>query len=104
MEGILDYSDDEDIVVPQAVCMVCNKNPKSYKCPACGILSCSLRCCIDHKARTGCTGRRNRVDYVPMSEYKEKNLINDYHFLEDVLQTKTNGQRIVHAAGGSTAP
>jgi len=69
-------------------CMVCHIHPKAYKCPRCHILSCSLICCKVHKVSSGCSGQRDRTEYLPIKEFKESNLRNDYHFLEDVLQTK----------------
>lgn len=31
------------------LCEVCDEGDKIYKCPRCGLGTCSLKCCIDHK-------------------------------------------------------
>lgn len=52
----------------------------------------------------GCTGKRNRTSYVSCSEFKEENLRSDFHFLEDVLQSKDNAKRtLLQDCGGYTA-
>ena len=46
---------------------------------------------------SGCNGLRDRTEYVGISKFTEKNLRNDYHFLEDVLQTKGTAKRtLIH--------
>jgi hypothetical protein len=40
-----------------------------------------------------CDGKRDRVKFVGSKEMKETHLKNDYHFLEDVLQTKGRAKR-----------
>lgn len=85
-------SDHED--QPIIKCMICNIHPKAYKCPRCHILTCSLVCCKTHKVSTGCSGQRDRTEYLPIKEFKESNLRNDYHFLEDVLQTKRRAKNL----------
>ncbi len=49
-----------------SLCEQCRVNPRrrlidvdKYKCPACGIRTCSLPCVNNHKRVTGCTGKRN---------------------------------------------
>ena len=36
-------------------CDVCSEGPRKYCCPRCGIKTCSLQCCVQHKQATGCT-------------------------------------------------
>lgn len=40
-----------------------------------------------------CTGIRDRTEYVSSRNFKESHLKSDYHFLEDVLQTKDRAKR-----------
>ncbi len=40
-----------------------------------------------------CDGKRDRVKFIGSKEMKETHLRNDYHFLEDVLQTKGRAKR-----------
>ena len=48
-------------------------------------------------------GKRNRVEYVGINNFNDRNLQNDYHFLEDVLQEKARGKRTLQICGGYTA-
>lgn len=109
MENILDYSvDDSDASDHEnppnndstiIKCMICQVNTKQYKCPACFMLTCSLTCCSRHKQANNCNGKRNTVDFIKIKEYNDMNLRNDYHFLEDVLQTKQRGKRLMSDVG-----
>lgn len=57
------------------VCEECKFNPSKYKCPGCSIRSCSLPCVKAHKQRTGCTGKRNQTQYVPISQFDDNLLL-----------------------------
>jgi hypothetical protein len=46
-----------------------------------------------HKILSGCNGKRNRAAFVAKSEFTDKNLRSDFHFLEDTLQLRTSAQR-----------
>ena len=48
-------------------------------------------------------GKRNRVEYVGINNFNDRNLQNDYHFLEDVLQEKARGKRSLQICGGYAA-
>ena len=67
-----------------------------YRCPACGVRSCSAPCVARHKADANCTGKRPVAPYKPLLELGDDDLASDYHFLEDLL-------RVVGAAGRGTA-
>lgn len=67
-------------------CSECQTHTPIYQCPACLARTCSLNCCQDHKKRTGCTGKRNRGGFVPVSRMTDRTLRSDYFFLEEVLQ------------------
>lgn len=82
-------------------CQVCQIRQRHYKCPRCAVFSCSLECCKKHKVQTECSGRRDRTAYVSISGFTSANLRNDYHFLEDVLQTKDCANRtLISNCGG----
>lgn len=58
-----------------ASCASCHKEAAKYRCPACGTASCSVGCVKAHKQATGCTGKRKRTDFVPLSEFNDDNLV-----------------------------
>ncbi|KAG6911749.1 hypothetical protein DXG01_007999 [Tephrocybe rancida] len=69
---------------PQTLCSVCSHHNSKYTCPGCTARTCSLPCSTGHKTATGCTGKRNKVAYVPMNKYSWGTMMDDYVFLEDV--------------------
>jgi len=78
-------------------CQECMLNQALYVCPRCSFRSCCLECCVAHKKRTQCNGKRiiatNNNDFVPLSRMTDATLHDDYHFLEHVLQTVESNQR-----------
>ena len=56
-------------------CEECKSNPSKYKCPGCSIQSCSLPCVKAHKTCTGCTGKRNQTQFVPISQFDDSTLL-----------------------------
>ncbi|GLJ52472.1 hypothetical protein SUGI_1116170 [Cryptomeria japonica] len=77
----------------RAICEECRENPFKYKCPGCGLRSCSLPCVKAHKLRTRCTGKRNRTQYVPLSQFDENWLVSDYNLLEEILRMTEAAKR-----------
>lgn len=121
MEFILgeeEHTCDNDKEIAIVMCEVCSKEVRKYKCPRCGVSTCSMQCCKNHKIavrirehsdltsilmfnQSGCTGKRERIQYVAVNEFTDKHLRADYHFLEDVLQTRVGAKRnFTHLGGG----
>ena len=92
------------IETPVHLCEVCGMNSRLYKCPRCALSSCSLSCCKQHKLERSCTGQRDRTEFVAIREFKEAHLRNDFHFLEDVLQTKDSARRTLKNSCGGIRP
>ena len=67
-------------------CCICNSNDVKYRCPGCSLRTCSLACCKKHKEVFNCDGQRERCPFLKISEFTDKNLVDDYFFLE-----KANG-------------
>lgn len=101
MEFLSGYSSNEDTEEPDNVvyCGMCKVKRASYKCPRCSLVSCSLTCCKNHKMAMNCSGQRDRTEYTSVSQFTESHLRDDYHFLEDVMQTK---QRAIRTFGVDT--
>ncbi|GAQ85807.1 hypothetical protein KFL_002550140 [Klebsormidium nitens] len=75
-------------------CGFCNEQTAKYRCPGCGVQTCSLECSKGHKERTGCKGQRNKTAMVKMAEFDENNLISDYNFLEEALRQNEASRRM----------
>lgn len=66
------------------MCAVCATQPTKYTCPGCATGTCSALCAGAHKRATGCSGERNKAQYVPLNEYTWGKMMDDYTFLEDM--------------------
>uniref|UniRef100_A0A8C5PSS9 Box C/D snoRNA protein 1 n=1 Tax=Leptobrachium leishanense TaxID=445787 RepID=A0A8C5PSS9_9ANUR len=64
-------------------CGSCGEAEAKYRCPRCLRYSCSLPCVKRHKVDTGCTGVRDKSQFVPIGGFNEMHLLSDYRFLED---------------------
>ncbi|KAJ7716639.1 hypothetical protein B0H14DRAFT_3632132 [Mycena olivaceomarginata] len=83
-------------------CNVCNHRYAIYTCPRCAARTCSLPCSSTHKARTACSGQRNKAAYVPMNRYGWGTMMDDYAYLEDVGRRvgRLGGARLRGGSGG----
>ncbi|KAJ3708685.1 hypothetical protein LUZ61_012390 [Rhynchospora tenuis] len=77
-----------------SLCEECRENQWKYRCPGCGLVSCSLPCVKSHKARLGCTGKRPRTEFIPISQFDDKTLLSDYQFLEETKRIAEAAHRI----------
>lgn len=66
-------------------CEECKSNPSKYKCPGCSIQSCSLPCVKAHKVRTGCNGKRNQTQFVPITQFDDNILLSGTYSLNCVM-------------------
>ena len=89
--------DDEDDAPapppPRAACDVCRAQPHKYKCPGCGARTCGLACVAAHKQASRCSGRRDRLAFVPLADFGDRELISDYRLLEEVARADDNAKR-----------
>ncbi|XP_062411847.1 box C/D snoRNA protein 1 [Sardina pilchardus] len=76
-------------------CGMCDTEEARYRCPGCMTHSCSLVCVKKHKVETGCSGVRDKAAFVPLSEFDEINLLNDYRFLEETGRLADSATRDV---------
>ncbi|XP_060074723.1 box C/D snoRNA protein 1-like [Ylistrum balloti] len=74
-------------------CEICSANIAKYKCPGCMAQTCSLPCVKRHKADKGCNGQRKKTEFVAIKEYSDRNLLNDYRFLEETNRKVDSTQR-----------
>ncbi|XLS90663.1 hypothetical protein HN51_066671, partial [Arachis hypogaea] len=92
-ENVEQVSSRSNSRVP-TLCEECKSNPSKYKCPGCSIQSCGLPCVKAHKERTGCTGKRNQTQFVPLSQFDDNLLLSDYNLLEEVKRVAESSQRM----------
>jgi hypothetical protein len=64
------------------VCAACGAAGR-YRCPRCGVRSCSAACVSAHKTAAGCTGRRDRAAFVPLGGFSDATLLSDLRLLEE---------------------
>lgn len=76
--------EDADALLSE-LCAICHTNPLKYKCPRCGIQTCSLPCVKRHKLWSQCSGVRNPAAYRKRNELATPASIDqDYNFITSV--------------------
>ncbi|RDX63254.1 Box C/D snoRNA protein 1, partial [Mucuna pruriens] len=76
------------------LCEECKSNPSKYTCPGCSLHSCCLPCVKSHKERTGCSGKRNLTQFLPLSQFDDNIVLSDYNLLEEVKRVAESAQRM----------
>lgn len=76
----------QDKPLLQSLCSICHVNTPKYQCPACGIKSCSLDCCVKHKVQKSCSGLVDPTKFQSRSDLVSNvHLMNrDYNFLQTI--------------------
>ena len=94
--------DDDGIPIAKTKqCHECRAHPALYQCPRCSFRSCSLPCCRAHKRRTQCNGRRDKTQFLKVSQMNDATLTSDYLFLEEIVGRVDAGKRLLRSAGGA---
>ncbi|XP_051955321.1 box C/D snoRNA protein 1 isoform X2 [Xyrauchen texanus] len=99
-----DKSGDEPRGVKRKIalssCEICGSEEAKYRCPNCMKHTCSLACVKQHKMLSGCRGVREKAAFVPIAQFNEINMLNDYRFLEDTdrLRQRSNRDALLHAS------
>jgi hypothetical protein len=76
---------------------------QAYVFAGCRARTCSLECSRAHKERARCSGKRAREAFVPLKDYDERNLLSDYRFVEEAIETRAAAERRLAAAPRSAA-
>lgn len=71
------------------------RQSNKYKCPGCERLYCSADCFAGHKEKFQCTGVRNKIPYVHMKNFDQKQFLDDYFFLEEVNNKIEDAHRLL---------
>ncbi|DBA02050.1 TPA: hypothetical protein N0F65_000297 [Lagenidium giganteum] len=100
MEGVerpLKREREEEVSVEQPaqppVCDSCGSVDLKYRCPRCERITCSLACCLQHKSKYDCNGKRDRTKYVPVKTFDDATLSSDFFFLEEVARSTNSAAR-----------
>ena len=59
----------------RAMCEQCGAEESKYTCPGCQHRTCSLACVKQHKAASGCSGKRDRLAFVPLKDFDDRHLL-----------------------------
>ena len=79
------HLDSKNLKKSITTCQICEKKKKKYKCPACGIFTCSLICIRDHKIMKKCSGIYKQERFLSKNELNEKEGVKDYNYLNKIL-------------------
>ncbi|KAK9810841.1 hypothetical protein WJX73_000829 [Symbiochloris irregularis] len=83
-----------------ASCQVCRKAPYKYKCPGCGVSTCSLPCSRSHKAASGCTGKKDPTEFCTLRDFTDARLLSDFFLLQKATTAKQTARKVAsHQAG-----
>lgn len=69
-----------------SMCEICCSLEYKYKCPGCGTKTCSLGCVRIHKEQKSCNGKRKVTEFVKLTDYNGKILLDDMNLLEDTTR------------------
>ncbi|KNH06104.1 Lariat debranching enzyme [Perkinsela sp. CCAP 1560/4] len=75
-------------------CFSCPEVPK-YRCPQCGIRSCSLSCLQEHKIRYNCEGKARPERYLAVSDFTNSAIRKDFSMLVATQRFVDNSRRAV---------
>lgn len=65
-----------------SLCTICHVAPPRYKCPRCGLQTCSVPCIRKHKTWSSCPGTRDPTAYMRPKELRTaRGVDHDYNFL-----------------------
>ncbi|CAI8045280.1 Box C/D snoRNA protein 1 [Geodia barretti] len=85
-----------------SMCESCGVERGRYKCPGCGVRSCSVQCVKRHKTERRCEGKRSNTNYVSLSEFTTSHLLSDYYFLEEAGRMIDSAHRGLQNIGRDT--
>ncbi|KAM3484252.1 hypothetical protein MY8738_002371 [Beauveria namnaoensis] len=79
-----------------SLCAICHIAVPKYKCPRCGLRSCSLACTKKHKAWSECSGARDPTTYLPPSRLRTPaGVDHDYNFLHGIERSLERAERVL---------
>jgi hypothetical protein len=83
------------------LCTICHREPPKYKCPRCGVRTCSLPCTKKHKAWASCSGERDPASFIPRERLvTDAGVDHDYNFISKIERAKERFEKAVVAEKG----
>ncbi|KAJ9160986.1 Box C/D snoRNA protein 1 [Coniochaeta hoffmannii] len=83
------------------LCTICHREPPKYKCPRCGVRTCSLPCTKKHKAWASCSGERDPAAFIPRERLvTDAGVDHDYNFISKIERAKERFEKTVVAEKG----
>lgn len=77
-----------------SLCAICHISAPKYKCPRCGIRTCSLPCIRKHKSWSDCSGERDPTLYIPPKQLRTAaGIDHDYNFLHKLERTLERSEK-----------
>ncbi|KAK3344323.1 hypothetical protein B0T25DRAFT_323397 [Lasiosphaeria hispida] len=75
------------------LCTICHSELPKYKCPRCGVRTCSASCVQKHKARADCDGIRNPRAFVPISQLRTASGVDhDFNFISSIERARQRAE------------
>ncbi|KAI2632294.1 hypothetical protein GGR54DRAFT_582971 [Hypoxylon sp. NC1633] len=79
-----------------SLCTICHTQSPKYKCPRCGMRTCSLTCVKKHKNWSSCNGERDPTIYIPRRKLKtDAGIDHDYNFLTKIERSVEQTEKIL---------
>ncbi|KAK0704807.1 hypothetical protein B0H67DRAFT_498525 [Lasiosphaeris hirsuta] len=76
------------------LCTICHSELPKYKCPRCGVRTCSTSCVQKHKARADCDGIRNPRAFVPISQLRTASGVDhDFNFISSIERARERAEK-----------
>lgn len=85
--------EEKSLRPPPPSCQICNQEAAKYKCPACLLRTCSLKCVNLHKTQMNCCGKFKYEKFYPPSQLDENFAKKDINYLSEMLQRTENSKK-----------
>jgi len=83
-----------------ALCSICHIEAPKYKCPRCGVRTCSLACVRKHKSWASCSGDRDPAAFVPRTQLRtDAGVDHDYNFIAGIERARERFEKEISDDG-----
>jgi hypothetical protein len=79
-----------------SLCTICHIAPPIYRCPRCGVRTCSQLCVKKHKTWAECSGERDKTAYKPAREIRTPaGIDHDYNFIKRIELSRERAEKLI---------